>query len=50
MKTATKRMCEEIRKKVKSKVTADPEFKSIDEVIDYSVLTFYNQLKKERYL
>ena len=50
MKTATKRMCEEIRKKVKSKVTADPEFKSIDEVIDYSVQTFYNQLKKERYL
>jgi len=50
MKTPTKRMCEEIRKKVKSRVTADPEFKTIDEVIDYSVLTFYNQLKKERYL
>ena len=50
MKPSTKRICEEIRKKVKSKVTMEPEFKSIDDVIDYSVLSFHNQLKKDRYL
>ena len=43
-------MCEEIRKKLKSRVTADPEFKSIDEVIDYSVLSFYEQLRKGKFL
>ena len=50
MKSSTKKMCEEIRKKVKSKVTMEPEFKSIDDVVDYSVLAFHNQLKKDRYL
>ncbi len=50
MKQSTKRICEEIRKKVKSKVTMESEFKSIDDVIDYSVLAFYNQLKKDRFL
>jgi len=50
MKPSTKRMCEEIRKKVKSKVTMEPEFKNIDDVINYSVLAFHNQLKKDRYL
>ena len=28
----------------------ESEFKSIDDVIDYSVLAFYNQLKKDRFL
>lgn len=43
-------MCEEIRKKVKSKVTYEPEFKTIDEVMDYSVQSFYDQLKKGKFL
>lgn len=45
-KTST--LSEEIRRKVISKVTRNPEFKNRDEVIEAAVIAFYNQLKREK--
>jgi hypothetical protein len=45
-KTST--LSEEIRRKVISKVTRNPEFKNRDEVIEAAVIAFYNQLKRDK--
>lgn len=46
----TTQLAEEIRKKVVSKITRNPEFKSKDEVVEAAVIAFYNQLKREKVL
>jgi hypothetical protein len=47
-KTST--LAEEIRRKVISKITKNPEFKNKDEVIEAAMVNYYNQLKKEKIL
>jgi hypothetical protein len=46
----TTSLAEEIRRKVISKVTRNPEFKNRDEVIEAAVIAYYNQLKKDKLL
>ena len=47
-KTST--LAEEIRRKVISKITKNPEFKNKDEVIEAAMVNYYNQLKREKIL
>ena len=47
-KTTT--LAEEIRRKVISRVTRNPEFKNKDEVIEAAVIAYYNQLKRDKLL
>ena len=47
-KTST--LAEEIRRKVISKITKNPEFKNRDEVIEAAMVNYYNKLKKEKIL
>jgi hypothetical protein len=46
----TSSLVEEIKRKVISKVTKNPEFKNKDEVIEAAVIAFYNQLKRDKIL
>jgi uncharacterized protein with FMN-binding domain len=46
----TSSLAEEIRRKVVSKITRNPEFKSKDEVIEAAVTAYYNQLKRDKVL
>ena len=46
----TSSLAEEIRRKVISRITRNPEFKSKDEVIEASVIAYYNQLKRDKIL
>jgi hypothetical protein len=46
----TSSLAEEIRRKVVSKITRNPEFKSKDEVIEAAVIAYYNQLKRDKVL
>ena len=39
-----------IRRKVKSQVTGEPEFKNNDQIIEAAVTNYYNLLKKEKHL
>jgi hypothetical protein len=47
-KTST--LTEEIRRKVISRITRNPEFKNKDEVIEAAVVAYYNQLKRDKIL
>mgnify|MGYP003335453147 CR=1 FL=1 len=46
----TSSLAEEIRRKVISRVTRNPEFKNKDEVIEAAVIAYYNQLKRDKLL
>lgn len=46
----TSSLAEEIRRKVISKITRNPEFKNKDEVIESAVIAYYNQLKRDKIL
>ena len=46
----TSSLTEEIRRKVISRVTRNPEFKNKDEVIEAAVIAYYNQLKRDKLL
>jgi hypothetical protein len=46
----TSSLAEEIKRKVISKITRNPEFKNKDEVIEAAVIAFYNRLKRDKIL
>ena len=46
----TSSLAEEIRRKIISKITRNPEFKNKDEVIEAAVIAYYNQLKRDKIL
>lgn len=46
----TNQLINEIKKKLVSKVTRKPEFKSSEEVLEAAVVNYYNQLKRDRLL
>lgn len=46
----TSSLAEEIRRKIISRVTRNPEFKNKDEVIEAAVIAYYNQLKRDKLL
>ena len=50
MRPKTKQLCDEIRRKVKSNITGEPEFKNQDDIIEAAVVQFYNALKKGKHL
>jgi hypothetical protein len=50
MRPKTRQLCEEIRRKVKSNITGEAEFKHQDDIIDAAITQFYNALKKGKYL
>ena len=50
MTPKSKQMCDQIRKKLISKITGESEFKNNDAVMDATIINFYNKLKKERYI
>lgn len=50
MRPKTRQLCDQIRRKVKSNITGEPEFKNNDDIIENAVTNFYNALKKEKFL
>jgi len=50
MRPKTRQLCDQIRRKVKSNITGEPEFKNNDDIIETAVTNFYNALKKEMFL
>lgn len=50
MKQPTKRQIQEIKAKVKSKITNNQEFKDDDAVIAAAMNMFYDHLKKNKHL
>lgn len=46
----TQSLVNQIRTKVISRITKQPEFKNADAVIEAAVINFYNQLKRNKEL
>ena len=46
----TNQLVNEIKRKLVSRVTKNPEFKSTDEVVKAAVINYYNQLKRDKLL
>jgi|TARA_E500000318_G_C3359580_1_gene134146 hypothetical protein len=50
MNSKTRQLCDQIRRKVKSNITGEAEFKHNDDIIEAAIVQFYNALKKEKHL
>jgi hypothetical protein len=50
MNSKTAQLCNEIQKKVISRLTGKPEFKSREEVIQEAVMAYHQSLKKGKIL
>ena len=46
----TQALLNEIQRKVKSRITGEPEFRNKDEVIDAAVIALHAQLKRDKFL
>ena len=50
MNSNTRRLCDTIRRKVKNPLKNGPMFKDNDEILENAVETYYEALKKEKFL
>ena len=50
MTSKTMQLLNEIKRKVKSQITGQPEFKHVDQIIEAAVMQYYNALKREKHL
>lgn len=50
MTSKTMQLLNEIKRKVKSQITGQPEFKHVDQIIEAAVVQYYNALKREKHL
>ena len=50
MTAKTIQLLNEIKRKVKSQITGQPEFKHVDQIVGVAVMQYYNSLKREKHL